>query len=453
VVTAIPRIVVAAPASGSGKTTVATGLMAALRSRGLTVSAHKVGPDFIDPTYHSLATGRPGRNLDAFLCAQELIAPLFLHGARGADIAVVEGVMGLYDGVRGTDVASTAHVAKLLDAPVLLVVDARSMSGSVAAMVHGFRDFDRGVRVAGVLLNRVGSPTHESMLRESLAPLGIPVVGALYRNDGLTVPARHLGLVPAVENDSARGQLQRLGLEVGSSCELDAVVEIARTAPALSDVPWDPAAVVREPVTGRPTVAVAMRSGFGFAYAEHLELLTAAGADVEVVDLTEPAALGRHVGALYLPGGFPEVFAAALSETAAARESVAAFAAAGGPVLAECGGMLYLLRQLDGRPMAGAVDAAAEMTTRLAMGYREAEVVTGSLHGPAGTRVRAHEFHYSRTLPSAGAAPAWRIGDRLEGFVQGGVHASYLHTHWAGTPVVARNLAAAAAAHLAAVPA
>jgi hypothetical protein len=168
VVTAIPRIVVAAPASGSGKTTVATGLMAALRSRGLTVSAHKVGPDFIDPTYHSLATGRPGRNLDAFLCAQELIAPLFLHGARGADIAVVEGVMGLYDGVRGTDVASTAHVAKLLDAPVLLVVDARSMSGSVAAMVHGFRDFDRGVRVAGVLLNRVGSPTHESMLRSPL---------------------------------------------------------------------------------------------------------------------------------------------------------------------------------------------------------------------------------------------------------------------------------------------
>jgi cobyrinic acid a,c-diamide synthase len=359
----------------------------------------------------------------------------------------------MYDGARGTDVASTAHVAKLLDAPVLLVVDARAMSRSVAALVHGFRDFDRGVRVAGVLLNQVGSPTHEAMLRESLAPLGIPVVGALYRNDGLTVPARHLGLVPAVENDAARDQLQRLGLAVDASCDLDAVIGIARSAPPLPGMPWDPSRAVGEPVRGRPAVAVAMRAGFGFAYAEHLELLTAAGAAAEVLDLTEPAALGRHVGALYLPGGFPEVFAAALSETAAARESVAAFAAAGGPVLAECGGMLYLLRELDGRPMAGVFDASAEMTTRLTLGYRDAEVVSSSLHGPAGTRVRAHEFHYSRTRPSAGAAPAWRIGDRAEGFVQGGVHASYLHTHWAGTPAVARNLVAAAARHLAAVPA
>ncbi|MDQ1709337.1 MAG: cobyrinic acid a,c-diamide synthase, partial [Frankiaceae bacterium] len=176
--TTIPRLVIAAPSSGSGKTTVATGLMAALRARGLQVSPHKVGPDFIDPSYHALATGRPGRNLDAYLCGEELIEPLFLHGARGADIAIVEGVMGLYDGATGHgELASTAHIAKLLAAPVVLVIDARAVGRSVAALVAGFAAYDGGVRVAGVILNQVGSPTHEQILREALLPLGIPVVG------------------------------------------------------------------------------------------------------------------------------------------------------------------------------------------------------------------------------------------------------------------------------------
>ncbi|MEV1206612.1 cobyrinate a,c-diamide synthase, partial [Microbispora rosea] len=221
----IPRLVVAAPASGAGKTTVATGLMAALTARGLAVSPHKAGPDYIDPGYHALATGRPGRNLDAFLTGEELIAPLFAHGARGTDIAVVEGVMGLFDGRGPTSEASTAHVARLLGAPVLLVVDASSQSASVAALVHGFATFDRSVRVAGVVLNRVGSARHEEILREALRPLGTPVVGALPRDAAVHVPSRHLGLVPAAERDAqARRAVAALGALVERHCDLDLVL-------------------------------------------------------------------------------------------------------------------------------------------------------------------------------------------------------------------------------------
>jgi cobyrinic acid a,c-diamide synthase len=204
----IPRLVVAAPASGAGKTTVATGLMAALAGRGLAVSPHKVGPDYIDPTYHAVATGRAGRNLDAFLVGEHLVAPLFAHGARGADVAVVEGAMGLFDGRAATGEASTAHVARLLDAPVILVVDASAQSSSVAALVHGFATFDPTVRVAGVVLNRVGSDRHEQVLRAALAPAGVPVVGALPRAPDVHVPTRHLGLVPVGER---RAEARRAG--------------------------------------------------------------------------------------------------------------------------------------------------------------------------------------------------------------------------------------------------
>jgi len=214
----IPRIVIAAPASGAGKTTVATGLVAALAGRGLRPAAFKVGPDFIDPSYYRLASGRSGRNLDAFMSGEELIAPLFRHGADGADIAVIEGVMGLFDGLRGHgDFASTAHVARLLDAPVVLVVDAQAIAGSIAALVSGFAAFDRRVRVAGVILNKVGSPAHEEMLREALAAIGTPVLGVLAREEGLVLPERHLGLVPAAEREaSARRTVDQLGERIAA---------------------------------------------------------------------------------------------------------------------------------------------------------------------------------------------------------------------------------------------
>lgn len=442
---AIPRIVVAGTASGVGKTTVATGLMAALAARGLDVAGFKVGPDFIDPSYHALATGRPPRNLDAFLCGPDLIAPLFTHGAAGADVAVIEGVMGLFDGTAaGGELASTAHVAKLLGAPVVLVVDASAMARSAAAMVHGYATFDPALRVAGVVCNRVGSSRHAEILREALAPLGIPLLGALSHDPALSSPSRHLGLVPVAERPAeARRAVADLGGRLSAQLDLDAVLALARAAPRLRGAAWAPPP---GPALSSPRrVAVAGGPAFSFVYTENLELLTAAGAEIAPLDPTKDEALPGGTKALYLGGGFPEAHAGALSANARLRAAVAAF---GGPVLAECGGLLYLCRDLDGLPMCGALGARAAMTGRLALGYREAEAASRSALWDRGERVRGHEFHYSAVTPEAGsgagAAPAWRL-PRTEGFVTGRIHASYLHTHWAATPQVARRLLEAAA--------
>ena len=236
----VARLVIAAPCSGAGKTTVATGLMAALRARGLQVSPHKVGPDYIDPGYHALATGRPGRNLDPVMVGEDLVAPLFLHGSAGADVAVVEGVMGLFDGRGSSDEGSTAHVAHLLDAPVVLVVDASSQSRSVAALVHGFTSYDEGLHVAGVVLNRVGSDRHEQVLREALAGV-VPVLGVLRRDADVATPSRHLGLVPAAERTlEAVATVSRLAQVVESGCDVAALLAVARAAGPLAGTPCHP---------------------------------------------------------------------------------------------------------------------------------------------------------------------------------------------------------------------
>ncbi|WP_439959932.1 cobyrinate a,c-diamide synthase, partial [Streptomyces griseorubiginosus] len=238
----VPRLVVAAPSSGSGKTTVATGLMAAFTARGLAVSPHKVGPDYIDPGYHALATGRVGRNLDAYLCGPELIGPLFAHGAHGCELAVVEGVMGMYDGAAGEgELGSTAQVAKLLRAPVVLVVDASSQSRSVAALVHGFASWDPQVRVGGVILNKVASDRHEALLREALESVGVPVLGVLRRAPQVDTPSRHLGLVPVAERGAAAVEaVEAMREQVERGCELEALFTLARSAGALSCAAWDP---------------------------------------------------------------------------------------------------------------------------------------------------------------------------------------------------------------------
>ncbi|MFB6805527.1 cobyrinate a,c-diamide synthase [Streptomyces sp. NPDC056387] len=467
----VPRLVVAAPSSGSGKTTVATGLMAAFSERGLAVSPHKAGPDYIDPGYHALATGRPGRNLDAFMCGPELVAPLFAHGAAGCDLAVVEGVMGLYDGAAGRgELASTAQVAKLLRAPVVLVVDASSQSRSVAALVHGFASFDPQVRLGGVILNKVGSDRHEAMLREALEEAGMPVLGVLRRAPQVAAPSRHLGLVPVAERRSdALSSVAALAEQVRAGCDLDALMALARTAPPLDCEAWSPEgpgtpdgpgqgtgagagapAVVGGATGGRPVVAVAGGAAFTFSYAEHAELLTAAGAEVVTFDPLRDEALPDGTAGLVIGGGFPEVYAPELSANEPLRAAVAAFAAAGGPVAAECAGLLYLARSLDGKPMCGVLDADARMSERLTLGYREAVAVSDSALAATGTRLRGHEFHRTVVEPGAGAAPAWGFTHperRVEGFVQRGVHASYLHTHWAAEPSVARRFAQAAAAH------
>jgi cobyrinic acid a,c-diamide synthase len=440
--------VVAAPSSGAGKTTVATGLMAALRGRGLAVSPHKVGPDYIDPGYHALATGRPGRNLDPVLVDEERIVPLFLHGSAGADVAVVEGVMGLYDGRGSSDAGSTAHVARLLGAPVVLVVDASSQSRSVAALVHGFASFDGGIRLAGVVLNRVASDRHEQVLRESLEGV-VPVLGAVRREDAVATPSRHLGLVPVAERaPEAAAAVERLAALVAASCDLDALLATARSAPALDGEPWSPPSASSD---SRPVVAVAGGTAFTFAYAELAECLTAAGAQVVTVDPLRDEALPEGTRGLVLPGGFPQVYADQLSANAPFLAAVREHVERGFATYAECAGLLALCADLDGHPMAGVLPASARMTPRLVLGYRDAELVSDGLLGPAGTRVRGHEFHRTAVEPGFGSRPAWRLDGSFEGFASGAsLHASYLHLHPAGVPDLAPQLVAHAASPLAA---
>ncbi len=415
-------VVLAAPSSGSGKTTVATGLMAALHRRGTRVAPFKVGPDYIDPGYHTLAAGAPGRNLDPVMVGPDRVAPLARHGAAGTDVAVVEGVMGLFDGRIGTPgTGSTAEVAALLGAPVVLVVDVRGQSRSLAALLHGFRSFEPGVDVAGVILNRVGSERHAEALRDAADEAGLPVLGALPRRAELVVPSRHLGLVTAAEHGAAaHAAVDAMAELVAAHVDLDGVVALARPLP---DGPaWDPAAEIAAAVSpggdtgARPVVAVAGGPAFGFGYAEHAELLEAAGATVARVDPMRDASLPDGTAALVLPGGFPEEHVAALGENAPLRAEVAALARSGAPVHAECGGLLYLCRELDGVPMCGVLDADARDDRAADAGLpgrRRAHRICAVRAGASGHRprvppVRGHAAGRARRRPGPGAVPSRR---------------------------------------------
>ncbi len=445
----VPAVVVAAPASGSGKTTVATGLIGALRRAGHTVAPFKVGPDFIDPGYHGLAAGRSGRNLDPVLVGEKLIGPLYTHGTAGADIAVVEGVMGLFDGriesvatgvLERPAIGSTAHVAGLLGAPVLLVVDARGQSHSIAALLHGFSTFDVLTRVAGVILNRVGSGRHEQVLRQACEQVGVPVLGAIPRVDELEVPTRYLGLVTAVEyGRRARDAVEAMTALVARHVDLAAVSAIAASRTA--DPAWDPAAA-GEATGGGAMVAMATGKAFSFGYAEHAELLRAAGADVAEFDPLVDALPGG-ADAVLLPGGFPEQFTAELSANDVVRRQINELAAGGAPVHAECAGLIYLVSELDGYPMCGVLAGSARFTPHLTVAYRDAVAVAESPLYAVGQRVVGHEFHRTAVTFDDSYQPAWmyrgadpdhRAGPLRDGVVRGGVHASYLHTHPAAAP-------------------
>ena len=450
-----PAVVIAAPASGSGKTTVATGLMGALRQAGHRVAPFKVGPDFIDPGYHGLAAGRPGRNLDPVLVPEELIGPLYRHGSRGADIAVVEGVMGLFDGriderftlpARG----STAQVAGLLGAPVLLVVDGRGQSQTIAAVLHGFSTVTRDARIGGVILNRVGSARHEQVLRQACESVGVPVLGAVPRRDELSVPSRHLGLVTATEHgDRAQAAVAAMTELVARHVDVDAVWSLAHSA--VSARPWSPEEAVGEPVTGSPVVAMAAGSAFTFGYAEHTELLAAAGAQVRCFDPLSQT-LPERTAALVLPGGFPEQYPEQLSANVEVQEQIRILAA-GAPVHAECGGLTYLMDDLDGHRMCGVIAGSATFTPRLTLGYRDAVAPADSPLYRCGERVSGHEFHRTRVEFAETVQPAWMMrqagagatGPLRDGVLQRGVHASYLHTHPAAHPVAIRRFVEQAA--------
>jgi cobyrinic acid a,c-diamide synthase len=419
------------------------------------VAPFKVGPDYIDPGYHTLAAGRPGRNLDPVLVGADRIAPLARYGAAGAEVAVVEGVMGLFDGRIPDGAGSTAHVAGLLGAPILLVVDCRGQARSLAALLHGFRSFDPAprsaggagigrARIGGVVLNRVGSARHEDVLRAAADEAGLPVLGALPRRDALAVPARHLGLVTAAEHGgAATAAVDAMAELVVAHVDLDGVVALAAPLPA--GPVWSAADAVRERDTRRvempdspvrdAVVAVLGGAAFTFGYAEHVELLAAAGAEPVTVDPLRDTALPPGTGGLVLPGGFPEEHVADLAANAPLLAAVRELAASGAPVHAECGGLLYLCGSLDGAPMCGVLPADATRADRLTLGYRDAVALADSALFVQGARVTGHEFHHWSVTPRAGETAAWGWrGAAPEGFVAGGVHASFLHTHPAGDP-------------------
>lgn len=452
---ALPRFVVTAPASGQGKTTVAVGIMAALTKRGMTVAAAKVGPDYIDPGYHALATGRPGRNLDPWLCDEEQIAPLLAHGflsPHPADLAIIEGVMGLFDGRIGTDgFASTAHIAQLTSSPVVVVVDISSASRTIAATLLGLRHYDPSIQIVGAILNKAGSVRHSDEVRRSVEATGIPVIGVLPRDAGVSAPSRHLGLIPVAERDDAAARLAVLAEQTAQHIDLDALVSLASTAPDLDVAPWTPPT---RSVDRTRVVAVAGGRAFTFRYSETDELLRAAGCEPVIFDPATDAQLPPGTAGLYLGGGFPEVHAGALSTNRPLREEIAAAVASGMPTIAECAGLLYLAESVDGHAFVGAVPGRAAMKPGLVLRYTQATTAVDSILGPAGTQVRAHEFHRTRMSPHAGPTSAWIVDDAPEGFAldpantgRATVHASYLHLHWAGNPAIATSFAEAVHAY------
>ncbi len=438
-----PRLVIAGTHSGVGKTTVASGLMAAFARRGVRVASAKVGPDFIDPGYHALATGSPGRNLDVWMSGPAAIGPLAGRAAQGGDLLIVEGVMGLFDGASDGAPSSTADVAALLDAPVVLVVDASGLGQSIAAIVHGFATLDRRARVAGVICNRVGSPRHAEILRAALASIDVPLLGALGRDDAFAWRDRHLGLVPVVEHpDVVRNALERLAHAVERDCDLEALAQLAAAAPSR---PVDAPAL---PAPSAPVrVALATGRAFSFMYQDNVEALTAAGAELVPFDPCEDAQLPEDCQALVAGGGFPEVYAPDLADNTALLADVGRRVAAGLVVWAECGGLLWLAQTLDERPMAGVVPTHGRMTERLTLGYRHARTAAVSPLGPSGLELRGHEFHYSAVSPPGPAlVNVNSAGPAISGWAHADLLASYLHLHLGATPEIAAAFVRAATA-------
>lgn len=437
------RVVIAGTHSGVGKTTVTTGLLRALHRGGHRPAAAKVGPDFIDPGYHALACGRAPRNLDPWMCGVESVPALAARAASGAGVLVVEGVMGLFDGAADGSPSSTADVARLLEAPIVLVVDASALSGSVAALVHGYATHDPSLQVAGVVLNRVASDRHDAMLRAALEGGPVPVVGSLRRDDAFSWRDRHLGLVPVTERpEEVSAVLERLADAVAGGLDLSGILAIAASAPSRRAPP------VALPRPGPPIrVGVAGGQAFSFTYTDTLDALAAAGAEVVVVDPLRDRRLPDGLNGLVLGGGFPEVYANELAANGEFLADLAERVAAGLPTWAECGGLLLLCRRLDDRTMAGVITADARMTARLRLGYRVGTTAGPSPIGPPGTTLRGHEFHYSTVEPAGeGIELTGSSERRSDGWTSPTMIATYLHHHPGGDPSLIEHFAAGCAA-------
>lgn len=471
-------VVIAGDRSGVGKTTVTAAILASLREQKLAVQSFKVGPDYIDPMFHSLITQRPCRNLDPVLTSDAYIQSLFKTHTQTVNCALVEGVMGLFDGAVGQGGrGSTAHIARLLNLPILLVLDCSRLSDSVAALVHGYCSFDHRLQIAGVILNRVGSDRHCNSLKTALKSLDIKILGILHRQKQINLPARHLGLVPVEELEEVETLLQHLA-EVGQTCfDWSALLPLlttssnseelkrAKETKPLSSVSSAP----QQQSSGRcfplsPThfagnigdqqsdedapirVAIARDSAFNFYYADNLDLLECLGAELVYWSPLQDKTLPPNIQGLYLGGGFPEVFAPELTANTTARHSVKTAIEAGLPTYAECGGLMYLcasLQNLAGEafPMVGVLPTTVQMSAQLTLGYRQAIATQNTPLLALGTQVWGHEFHHSQLHQSLHApiytfsgATSSKPATRSEGWCMHNLHASYLHLHWGHRP-------------------
>jgi cobyrinic acid a,c-diamide synthase len=447
----IPRIVVAGTASGVGKTMLTAGLIGALRRRGLVVQPFKCGPDYIDPGYHTRAAGRACRNLDSWMLDDAQVRAAFARACAGADIAVIEGVMGLFDGAGYDDErASAAQIAKLLGAPVLLVLDISGAARSAAATALGFARFDPALTLGGIALNFAGSAGHAAGCAGAITrATGLPVLGWLPRDAGLRVPERHLGLFTAGESTATEAVLQAACTAVSARFDIDAVLRIACGAAALPAPAPDADAA---PAGSAPVLAVARDEAFSFYYPDNLELLEAAGARIVFFSPVGGERLPGDAAGVYLGGGFPELHAARLAANTALWRDLHELHARGAPILAECGGFMVLTEALvdaDGvrHRMAGLVPGIARMTAKLAgLGYRHATALRANLLADAGETLRGHEFHYS-VWEAARPCPAWHVrGNRSAipeadtGHAERGLLASYLHIHLGQRPSLAPRL-------------
>lgn len=438
-------LVIAGTHSGVGKTTVATGLMKAFSRKGLRVQPFKVGPDYIDPSYHTLACGTPSRNLDTWLLEEPVVVELFQKAMQGQDLAVIEGVMGLYDGFRGDgEEGSTAHIAKLLRLPVVLVVDVRASARSSGATVLGFKLFDTDLNIAGVILNGVAGESHLESIKLSLVKSGIPVLGYLPRRQEMALPERHLGLVPISEGAVGREFYERLAGQIEETVDLDRVLALSNEISGIAKLTG---LFPEKPVPAKVAIAIARDKAFNFYYQDSLDLLHAWGAEIVFFSSLDDPEIPKGVGGVYIGGGFPELYARELSENTTMLQSLKRFASRGMPIYAECGGLMYLGETTEDRdgqryPMAGIVPAVTSINnSHLTLGYRTACALKDNMLLNAGEQVRGHEFHLSslKNEPEPATAVYQLLGQqgRCEGFHVNNVIASYIHLHFASKPNLA----------------
>ncbi len=434
----IKAVVIAGAASGVGKTTIATGIIGALAKRGLAVQPFKTGPDYIDPSYHTVAAGRPSRNLDTWMLPHDAIVELFRRACADTDIAVVEGVMGLYDGHSASDEAgSTAELAKMLGLPVVLVVDASGAARSTAAMALGYRDFDPKLNLAGVIFNGIGSESHYDMCREAVsAATGLKVLGYLPKRLDLTLPERHLGLVPTPENPLPRDFIDNLTSQIEKTIDLNGLLQLARKAvpPKVA-----PALFPRRQYESSVRIGIARDKAFSFYYQDNLDLLAAWGAELVPFSPLADRALPTDIGGVYIGGGFPEMYAAELAQNRSMLTSIREAGLKGLPSYGECGGLMYLgrsLRDFDGvrHKMVGLLPVESSMKeAKLNLGYRTVRALADNPVLQRGEEVRGHEFHWSQISGESKGQPAYLILEqkRQEGFCIGSTLASYVHLHFA----------------------